>query len=327
MISIIVPVYNTKPYLDRCIQSIVSQEYEDIEILLIDDYSNDGSSEVLDEWARKDKRIHVIHKNTNSGVSDSRNIGLLSAKGEFIGFVDSDDWLEPEMYLNLHYWIKETGADIAFGGFRRITKKDCAEVVPDKKNGTVVSVEEALVHCIPQRNAGRYDLYLVNKLFRRESILNDGSLPLFRTDLRYGEDVVWFLGVLLQCRKIVYWQGIGYNYDAWRDGNTWTTLQKYGDISYAESALTANQEIYRVLKEAHSASANNALQRVLFYQEYAIITALKMHDDALFDHYAEDYLRKLIYWVLHNKSSIGVLWTLKRVLKYCKMRVDRVLYH
>lgn len=97
LISVIVPVYNTEKYLDRCIQSILSQTYSNIEILLIDDGSTDSSGAICDKYAEQDSRVRVFHK-ANGGASTARNMGLDNAKGEWIAFVDSDDWIDAEMY-------------------------------------------------------------------------------------------------------------------------------------------------------------------------------------------------------------------------------------
>ena len=97
LISVIVPVYNTKDYLDRCVQSIINQTYHNIEIILVDDGSTDDSGKKCDSWASKDNRIHVIHQK-NAGVSAARNAGIEFAHGEYIGFVDSDDVLSLQMY-------------------------------------------------------------------------------------------------------------------------------------------------------------------------------------------------------------------------------------
>lgn len=96
-ISVIVPIYNVKEYMDRCLTSLVNQTVQEIEIILIDDGSTDGSSAKCDIWSSKDKRIRVLHKK-NEGVSKARNEGILLAKGEWISFVDADDWLEPNTY-------------------------------------------------------------------------------------------------------------------------------------------------------------------------------------------------------------------------------------
>ena len=97
LISVIVPVYKVEPYLDRCVQSIVSQTYENLEIILIDDGSPDQCPAMCDSWAERDPRIRVIHKE-NGGVSSARNEGLKAATGTWLSFVDSDDWLHPQFF-------------------------------------------------------------------------------------------------------------------------------------------------------------------------------------------------------------------------------------
>ena len=97
MISVIVPVYNVEKYLKTCLDSIIAQTESDLEILLIDDGSSDDSGKICDEYSIKDQRIRVFHTD-NRGVSAARNLGLLESKGDYIGFVDSDDWIEPTMY-------------------------------------------------------------------------------------------------------------------------------------------------------------------------------------------------------------------------------------
>jgi len=112
LISVIVPVYKVENYLDRCIQSIVNQTYKNMEIILVDDGSPDNCPVICDAWAKKDSRIRVIHKE-NGGLSDARNAGLEIAHGELIGFVDSDDWIDPEMYERLARTLYDDKSDIA----------------------------------------------------------------------------------------------------------------------------------------------------------------------------------------------------------------------
>ena len=112
LISVIVPVYNSEKYLKKCIESILDQTYENIEIILVDDGSTDKSSAICDEYANKDLRISVIHKE-NGGLSSARNAGLKASCGELIGFVDSDDYIEPTMYEKLKENMDKYGSDIA----------------------------------------------------------------------------------------------------------------------------------------------------------------------------------------------------------------------
>ncbi len=111
-ISVIVPVYNVAPYLQRCVNSILAQTYQDLELIMIDDGSTDNSGSICDELQKKDPRIIVIHQN-NQGVSAARNAGLDKCTGGYISFVDPDDWIEQNMYQDMVTAIKQKDADFA----------------------------------------------------------------------------------------------------------------------------------------------------------------------------------------------------------------------
>ena len=112
LISVIVPVYKVEKYLKRCVDSILAQTYPCLEVILVDDGSPDGCPAICDEYAREDRRVRVIHKE-NGGLSDARNAGIDAAKGKFLGFVDSDDYVHPRFYELLLQALKGEGADIA----------------------------------------------------------------------------------------------------------------------------------------------------------------------------------------------------------------------
>ena len=114
-LSVVIPIYNVEKYLDQCIKSVVNQTYQNLEIILVDDGSPDRCPEICDIWKEKDKRITVIHKQ-NGGLSDARNHGIQVATGEYIAFVDSDDFIEPDMYEVMIQAADRTGADIATCG-------------------------------------------------------------------------------------------------------------------------------------------------------------------------------------------------------------------
>ena len=118
-ISIIVPVYNVDQYLENCIESILNQTFKDYELILIDDGSTDKSGEICDKYEKKDNRIKVIHK-YNGGLSSARNAGLDLACGKYIGFVDSDDSIHPEMYEILYDLQQIYNADISVCSFKKV---------------------------------------------------------------------------------------------------------------------------------------------------------------------------------------------------------------
>lgn len=117
LLSVIVPVYNVENYIGDCIQSLINQHYSNLDILLIDDGSEDRSSQICDEYADLDNRIRVFHQ-TNQGLSKARNVGLENAEGEYITFLDSDDFIDIEMYSSLMNVIKEYDVQIAACGMQ-----------------------------------------------------------------------------------------------------------------------------------------------------------------------------------------------------------------
>ena len=119
LISVIVPVYNVASYLPTCLDSILNQTYKNLEIILVASTSKDNSVEICDEYAGKDERISVIHCPPN-GLSDGRNKGIDAAHGEYLSFIDSDDFIAPEFIQTLYDIIVEYGCDIAQGGYLRI---------------------------------------------------------------------------------------------------------------------------------------------------------------------------------------------------------------
>jgi len=116
LVSIIIPVYNAEKYLHRCLDSVLSQTYTNFEAILVDDGSPDRSGEICDEYAQKDSRIRVIHKK-NGGVASSRQCGLDNARGEYIIYVDPDDWVEPDMLATMYGKAKEENADLVFADY------------------------------------------------------------------------------------------------------------------------------------------------------------------------------------------------------------------
>lgn len=131
-ISVIVPVYKVEEYLPKCIESILNQTYKNLELILVDDGSPDRCPEICDEYAKKDKRVKVIHKK-NAGVSAARNDGIDSATGDFVAFVDSDDWIEPEMYEKLLQKQQENDYDVVFCGFNIIIDNVVYSVIEKNK--------------------------------------------------------------------------------------------------------------------------------------------------------------------------------------------------
>ena len=169
-ISIIVPVYNVEDYLKKCIDSIVRQQYKNLEIILVDDGSIDNSGEICEKYAKEDDRIKVIHKK-NGGLSDARNVGIENATGQYIGFVDSDDWIADSMYSYLKELIDTNNADISICGYYKFT--NCDEInlknVKNEKNIYVFDKQKAISELLKQENIQDYAW---NKLYKIELFEN-----------------------------------------------------------------------------------------------------------------------------------------------------------
>lgn len=179
LLSIIVPVYNIKEYLPRCVASICAQTYRNLEILLVDDGSTDGTGELCDELAGKDTRIKVFHKK-NGGSSSARNLGISKANGEFLGFVDSDDYIEPDMYEKLLHVLKENNGVMAQIGRDEIN--EAGERLPDicipPKKPECIQTEAFLKELLMHRGDCSFCTKLVaKKLFTKkrfpEGVLNE----------------------------------------------------------------------------------------------------------------------------------------------------------
>lgn len=164
MISVIVPVYNVEPYLRKCLDSILAQTYQDLEILIIDDGSTDGSGKICDEYPEKDERIRVFHTE-NKGLSAARNLGLDNATGDWIGFIDSDDWIEPDMYEVLIKRAEETGADVVECGCHADYTTTSYEHSAIQKTVSGIDAVEALIR-------GEIRTQVWNKIWRRHLFID-----------------------------------------------------------------------------------------------------------------------------------------------------------
>lgn len=141
-ISVVVPVYNVEQYLEKCVNSIINQTYKNLEIILVDDGATDKSGKLCDELAKLDNRIMVYHKK-NGGLSDARNYGVERATGDYIGFVDGDDYIDAEMYEKLYEAIKKENVDVAECNLK-IIYSDRVELFTEKKYYSVYTKQEYL---------------------------------------------------------------------------------------------------------------------------------------------------------------------------------------
>jgi glycosyltransferase involved in cell wall biosynthesis len=208
-VSVIVPIYKVEDYLAKCIESILQQTYHDIEIILVDDGSPDNCGAICDNYAKTDSRIKVIHQK-NGGLSCARNAGLDIATGDYIGFVDSDDWIDPDMFERLMQVIIENNADIVSCGLKHIFND---RIIAQQTDKIINYNNEEAIKDLLEQHFLRFEVW--NKLYRKDII----------SELRFKpgqihEDVYFTSNVFIKSSKIIYLDRPMYNYLQERYGNT-----------------------------------------------------------------------------------------------------------
>ena len=210
-VSVIIPIYNVAQYLHKCLKSVISQTYKNLDIILIDDGSSDDSYSIAKEYQEKDSRIRLFTQ-TNIGLIATRKRGIELAEGEIIGFVDSDDWIEPIMYERLVQCMEENECDLVSSGIYR-DYADGSRKEWDYPEGVYVNLESAIypsmLHDFKKNEMG-LKCTLVNKLYRRQ-ILQDiyGEID---TRVFYGEDALTIYPYCLRCKRIYILNEAYYHY-------------------------------------------------------------------------------------------------------------------
>lgn len=208
IISVIIPIYNVEQVLCRCIESVRKQTYKYLEIVLVDDGSTDNCGDICEDYMEKDSRIKVIHK-CNGGLSDARNIGIEFASGEYICFVDSDDWLDMDMIEMLYKVCTEKNADIAECSYRNVFSNFIREETPC----TAEIVEGDNLFALEGMLDWKYFKPIVwNKIYKR-SVIGDVRYPLGKIH----EDEFTTYKYFYNSRKVVYVDVSKYNYDRTRN--------------------------------------------------------------------------------------------------------------
>lgn len=218
LISVIVPVYNVEKYIKKCLDSIIAQTYTNLEIILIDDGSKDDSGKICDEYAKKDNRIVIIHKR-NCGVSASRNSGLKMSRGQYISFIDADDWIELNYYEKMMQICINQKTDIVQCSYNRVSENKKEEI--KLKKGIYDSKEYLIMSLSPQTAIGFCHMKVYNKHILRDI--------LFDEDLMVGEDALFNERIAKNTIKISIIEDTLYNYRI----NQQSVTKKY-DESYSK---------------------------------------------------------------------------------------------
>ena len=236
LISIIVPVYNADMYLPACLDSILNQTYRELEVILIDDGSVDNSGKICDEYAQKDSRIKVIHKQ-NGGVSKARNDGLKMASGQYIGFIDGDDTIHPEMFEALYRNLLENDVDISICDFEMVYSDKSVHSNP-KDLRMRFSSHDAIKTIL---SGGYFQGHLCNKLFKSE-VLKD---IFFDEDIYVYEDILVVIKALMNS-KAVFFDSTPYYHYYMRESSACHTAFTYKRYS----AHTACERILALITES-----------------------------------------------------------------------------
>ena len=292
IISVIVPVFNVDSFLNRCIRSIVQQKYTALEIILVDDGSTDKSPQICDEWAKKDKRIKVIHTK-NGGGGKARNIALDIAKGEFIGFVDSDDYIASDFYKHLMNLFTDE-IDIAECSYLE-TEEDNVEFL-DSDSGKIMKYTAA--EAMKENIQDHFFRQLIwNKLYRR-NVIADIKFP----EDKKIDDEFWTYQVIGNARALIRSNAKLYAYRQ-QEKSVMHSLKPDKRLQALEAKIKRHEYVCHYFPELFSKSLNN-LWFSCIYQGQFILRFMKGQERRELLIYIKKILNKYPM-VAYSKSGIG----------------------
>ena len=239
-VSIIVPVYNAKAYLEKCVESLLEQTFSAFELLLVDDGSADGSGEICDSYAKRDSRIRVIHQE-NAGVSAARNCALSQAEGEYIAFVDADDRVSPRMIELLYRELTENHADMAM--CRIVVEKDGKQELRDDKfpcgiyeDGQVLQIARAMF-------GGQSLMSSVWRCLFKAEIIREAGINF--PSMHFAEDLFFDLEYLLCCKRVCFSSHPLYYYNKNNPASALAIIRR----DYMEDFLSIPVRLYRLFEK------------------------------------------------------------------------------
>lgn len=260
LISIIIPCYGVEKYLDRCIESIVNQTLKNIEIILIDDKSPDKVPQICDDWAIKDERIKVIHKKKNEGLGFARNTGLEIANGDYVAFVDSDDYIDITMYETLFNKAEENGSDIVYCGIKQEIRKGLFTEIRDFDKVEIFekcSLVDLSINYIDPQYGRCLFMSVWHSIYKRNKI---GNLRFYSERVVCSEDLPFQIGMLLRVDKVTYIPNALYYY-CFNEGSLSKTFNFEKCFKY--------YTLTKILKDYYPKSLEYHIWR--FYFNYCIV--------------------------------------------------------
>lgn len=263
LISIIVPAYNIREYIGRCLDSILNQTYSNIEVIAVDDGSDDGTSGVIDDYALKDGRIVAVHKE-NGGVSSARLTGVTKAKGDYIGFVDGDDFVEPEMFEHLLNNALKYNADISHCGYQMVFPDGHIDLY----YGTGKTIEQNHFEGVKDLLTGSFvEPGLWNKLFRRAVVIGYDKSPVWDGSVRINEDLLMNYILFSKAEKSVYEDITFYRYILRKGSAATSKPQRYKlldpikVIKLILNDVNGNEQLYSIVYERYLRTAVSIAQQ------------------------------------------------------------------
>lgn len=231
LLSIIIPCYNTGKYIEKCLESVLSQNYKDIEVIVVDDGSIDDTGDIVRVISKQDKRVRYVYKK-NSGVSETRNRGLREATGDYVTFVDSDDTVEPQIYETLMSFLLKNSADISHCSYSRVNKQGVTNI---GNTGKIyeMDIKDSVDKLL---NGGLFTGSVCNKIYKKSIVEN----VYFDAKYKINEDVLFNFYAFLNSKKIIYIDKCYYNY---QDSDTSSCIST-DIIKKAEDCYYVSKEIY-----------------------------------------------------------------------------------
>lgn len=282
-VSLIIPVFNAEKYLRRCLDSAVNQTYENMEIICVDDGSTDGSKQIIEEYAKNDKRIITIYQE-NKGESSARNEGLRIAGGDYIGFMDCDDWIENDMYESLAEALERENADMAAAGWYKETREESIPIKNDKPVEKGIFGNRQLLRYLYERDSYRGFAYIWDKLYKRKLLLDkDGGLIVFDEELKLGGDVLFLAQIALNTESAVYIDRHFYHYFQREDSG------------------------------CHSLDAD---RRIDWVQAYVMV--IGMFEDENVDREILDLVKRFLVYTSSNAAVLAFTQKNERILRDCQ---------
>ena len=243
MVSIVVPIYNAENYLRRCVDSILNQEYTDFELLLVNDGSTDASGDICEEYGDRDPRVIVIQKE-NTGVSDSRNRALDRARGKYLQFLDSDDWITPDATRLFVRAAEEYGCDMVISDFYRVVGERLSTKGDIEEEG-VLTREEFAAHMM-ENPADFYYGVMWNKLYRADIVHAHDDI-ICAEDMDWSEDLYFNLSYIRYAEKFYALSTPIYNYYNTPGSAVHTVLNPVNIVSTRATLFAYYKELYENL--------------------------------------------------------------------------------